>query len=477
MNAEQNISATALTSLEGIRSVYFIGIGGIGMSALARYFVSRGIRVAGYDRTETPLTKELEQEGIAIHYSEDVNNIPRDADIVVYTPAIPAEHQELVYYRKEGFRVVKRSDVLQAISAGSFNICVAGTHGKTTISTMIAHLLRHTGYGCNAFLGGISVNYHTNFWSSEKNVSVIEADEYDRSFLKLSPDMAVITAMDADHLDIYGDEKSMQDAFVAFGNQVRKEGWMLSKHGLKRAAEIHAGKKLTYSLQNEAADVYASDIRIEKGGYQFNAHIKDSLIEGLSLRIGGMHNVENVMVAITVAQLLEIDEDRIREAVAAFRGVKRRFEYILPPVGQEKGGYVMPVMIDDYAHHPEELRALLKSVRSLFPQRVVTVVFQPHLYTRTRDLADGFGEVLSMADNLILLPVYPAREEPIEGVSSQLILEKTSDVKGTVQTKEEMLQWMQQHEINKEFGEVIVMAGAGDIDALVEPVKEIITKK
>ena len=476
MNQENN-TQSVLDTITGIRSVYFVGIGGIGMSAIARYFLSKGIRVSGYDRTSTLLSKKLEEEGISIHYSEDLNAIPKDVDLVVYTPAIPKEHAELQYYLQNGFKVVKRSDVLQAISADSFNICVAGTHGKTTVSTMIAHILRHTGYGCNAFLGGLSVNYGTNFWSSDNNTCVIEADEYDRSFLKLSPDVAIITAMDADHLDIYGDENSMQDAFIAFGDKVKPGGLLLTKFGLKRTKEIRTAKKLTYSLQNDSADVFAADITIDEGGYVFEARFKNATLSNVELKTGGMHNVENVLVAMAVAHELEIDGEKIRSAVKDFKGVKRRFEYIIPPVKKKDGAYTQPVLIDDYAHHPEELRPLLRSVKSLFPQRVVTVVFQPHLFSRTRDFAEGFAEVLSMADNLILLPIYPARELPMEGVNSEMILNKIEGNNKQVFGKEEMLQWMKEHELNKEFGEVIVMAGAGDIDALVQPVKENIEKK
>lgn len=474
MSNELNIQATPLTTLEGVKTVYFIGIGGIGMSAIARYFHAKGMSVAGYDKAKTVLTTALEAEGIAIHYSEDLNAVPKDADLVVYTPAVPKDHAELVYYQNNGYKVVKRSDVLQAISADSFNICVAGTHGKTTISTMIAHILRYTGYGCNAFLGGIAANYNTNFWSSENDVCVIEADEYDRSFLKLSPNIAVITAMDADHLDIYGDEASMQDAFVAFGNKLKTEGVLFSKFGLQRMKEVQADRKQTYSLQNDVADVFATAIRIKEGGYEFDVRLSNTVLSNVELRVGGMHNVENAIVAIAVANDLEIEAEKIKEAVAAFKGVKRRFEYVIAPVKQQEGGYVQPVLIDDYAHHPEELRPLLKSVRSLFPQRVLTVVFQPHLFSRTKDFADGFGEVLSIADNVILLPVYPARELPMEGVTSELILNKISAESKQILTKEEMLNWMKEHELNKEFGEVIVMAGAGDIDALVQPVKQIL---
>ena len=476
MSNEANIANTQVSSLSGIKKVYFIGIGGIGMSAIARYFHSKGIEVSGYDKTQTELTKALENEGIAIHYNEDVAGIPKDVDLVVYTPAVPNEHAELVYYQKHEYKVVKRSDVLQAISADSFNICIAGTHGKTTITTMIAHILRHSGYGCNAFLGGISVNYGTNFWSSANNVCVIEADEYDRSFLKLSPNIAIITAMDADHLDIYGDEKTMQDAFVAFGSKIKEDGLLVSRFGLKRIKEVGVKTKVTYALQNDSADVYAQNIKIEEGGYVFDVDGKIAL-SNIELRIGGMHNVENSLAAMTVASRLGVDAEKIKAAVAEFKGVKRRFEYIIPPVKKQEGGYVEPVLIDDYAHHPEELRALLTSVRSLFARRVVTVVFQPHLFTRTRDLADGFAEVLSIADRVILLPVYPARELPIEGVTSEMILKRVDNQDKMMLTKDELLNWMKAHEFNKEFGEVIVIAGAGDIDALVQPLKNIIENK
>ena len=458
------------------RRVYFIGIGGIGMSAIARYFLSKGIRVSGYDKTETALTKELESEGIEIHYSEAVDIIPKDVAAVVYTPAVPRAHAELVYYQNNGYKVVKRSDVLQAISESSFNVCIGGTHGKTTITTMTAHLLTHSGYGCNAFLGGIASNYNTNFWSSDNNVCVIEADEYDRSFLKLSPDIAVITSMDADHLDIYGDEKSMQDAYVEFGSKVKKDGLLIGKFGLKRLKETGVERRWTYSLQNESADVYAANIKIEEGGYRFDIHLKDRVLANCDLRIGGMHNVENAIAAVAVAVKLEIDDDKIKAALADFKGVKRRFEYVIPPQKKQEGAYVQPVLIDDYAHHPEELKALLKSVRSLFPQRVVTVVFQPHLFTRTRDHAEGFAEVLAIADRVILLPIYPARELPIEGVGSEMVLKKIEREDKKVMSKEDFLKWMEKHakELDKEFGEVVVMAGAGDIDVLVQPVKKLL---
>ena len=285
--------------------IYFIGIGGIGMSALARYFHSKGVKVSGYDKTPSSLTKELEQEGMQIHYEENVELIPKDAELVVYTPAVPKEHKELVYYQQNGYKVVKRSDVLQIVTESSFNICIAGTHGKTTITTMVAHMLRHTGYGCNAFLGGISVNYGTNFWSSERNVSVVEADEYDRSFLKLSPDIAIITAMDPDHLDIYGTAEAMEKAFIDFSGKIKAGGLLISKFGLKRAKDLKGSRHLTYSVQNENADAHAENIRMKNGSYEFDVVIKEKRIEKVRLNIGGMHNVENAVAAITVASSLE----------------------------------------------------------------------------------------------------------------------------------------------------------------------------
>jgi UDP-N-acetylmuramate--alanine ligase len=451
-------------------TVYFIGIGGIGMSAVAGYFHSKGIKVSGYDKTQTPLTKELEQAGINIHYEENTEMIPKEAKLVVYTPAIPKEHNELVYYQQNGYKVVKRSDVLQMITESSFNICVAGTHGKTTISTMIAHLLRDSGYGCNAFLGGISGNYGTNFWSSEKNCCVIEADEYDRSFLKLSPDVAVISSMDADHLDIYGTAVEMENSFIEFSSKIKAGGLLLSKFGLKRGKEFKTKKNVKYSLQNESAGVYAANIRMSNGTYEFDVMMPDNMIENVVLNMGGMHNVENAIAAITVANHLSIENDKIKAAVSSFKGVKRRFEYIIPPL---PGGAV--VFIDDYAHHPEELKALISGAKTLFKNKKCTVIFQPHLYTRTRDLADGFALSLDLADEVVLLPIYPARELPIAGVTSEMILQKMSIDDRSVIAKEELLNWMENEyakTINKEFGEILITAGAGDIDTLVQPIKE-----
>ncbi len=458
-----------MIQLSDIKKIYFVGIGGIGMSALARYFHSKGCEVSGYDKTGTALTKQLASEGMKIHYEDNIALAPKDVNVVVYTPAIPADHRELQYYRQNGFDVLKRSDVLGIISNSSFNICIGGTHGKTTITSMIAHVLRHSGYGCNAFLGGIAVNYQTNFWSSETNVCVIEADEYDRSFLKLSPDIAVISSMDPDHLDIYGTEEALQDAFIEFASRVKKGGLLLNKFGLKRGKDLKADNHLTYSQQNESADVYAADIRMKQGSYEFDVMMKESMVDDVELNMGGMHNVENAVAAITVAHKLGIDHHKIKEAIAAFKGVKRRFEYIL------KNQKI--VFIDDYAHHPAELKALISGAKALFSGKRCTVVFQPHLFSRTKDLADEFAASLDLADSIILLPIYPARELPMEAVSSELILKKMNNENKVVMDKNELITFIRTkfaRHLNDDFTEVLIMAGAGDIDSLVQPVKEII---
>lgn len=450
-----------MSTLNNIQKIYFIGIGGIGMSALARYFKAKGADVSGYDKTSTPLTRELEASGIAIHYEERVDLAPKDADAIVYTPAIPAQHAELVYYRENGYTVVKRSDVLQWITEGSFNICVGGTHGKTTVTSMTAHLLRYTGYGCNAFLGGIAANYNTNFWSSDKNVVVVEADEYDRSFLKLVPDVAVVTAMDPDHLDIYGTPEEVVNAFIQFSQKVKPGGCLVTKYDLERGEELKASHHYTYSFEDVRADVYAANRKVENGSYVFDVVNEDWTIKDVVLHMGGLHNIENCVAAITVAKYLGIADDKIKAAVADFKGVRRRFEYALK---NEKH-----VLIDDYAHHPEELRALISGVKSIFPGDKLTLVFQPHLFSRTNDLADEFAISLDMADEVILLPIYPARELPMRGVSSELVMSKMQVAKRQVLSKEELKTWVAEHQPG-----LLVMAGAGDIDALVQPVKDLL---
>jgi len=469
MNEQANtvLMNTPFRGFEKIRAVYFIGIGGIGMSALAKFFHSHGVVVSGYDKTPTPLTEEMQENGIAIHYDENVDRIPKDAALIVYTPAVPKEHKELLYYQQNGYKVVKRSDVLQVITESSFNICIAGTHGKTTTTTMTAHLLRDSGFGCNAFLGGISVNYDTNFWGSERNVCVVEADEYDRSFLKLQPDIAVITAMDPDHLDIYGTAEAMEQAFIDFSNKIKAGGLLISKFGLKRKAELKGDRHWTYSLKDTHADVYAKNIRLNNGSYLFDIVIKEEAIEDVELNMGGLHNIENAVAAIAIASSLQIGKEKIKAAVASFKGVKRRFEYII------KNDEL--IFIDDYAHHPEELRALINGAKNLFSDKKCTIIFQPHLYTRTRDLANEFAEVLDMADEVVLLPIYPARELPIEGVSSEMIAGKMKNANKRVVRKEALIDWVKSDFIknrNTKSGDVLVTAGAGDIDTLLNNIKE-----
>lgn len=451
-------------NVKGVSRVYFIGIGGIGMSALARFFRERGAVVSGYDKTETDLTKHLAAEGMAIHYTDDIALADKDAQLIVYTPAIPKDHAELNWFKDNNYPVYKRSDVLQWITEAMFAVTVAGTHGKTTISTMIAFLLRETGFGCNAFLGGIAVNYDSNYWSSANDTAVIEADEYDRSFLKLSPDVAVLTAIDPDHLDIYGTALEMEAAFIQYTRNIKLGGTLLVKHGLHRQSELKGPMTVTYSLQNDAADVYAQNIVQKDGGYIFDVVGDDWRIEAVHLQIGGMHNVENAVAAIGVTQLLGISGDLVKKALVQFKGVKRRFEYLIktPDV----------VYIDDYAHHPEELAALIRSAQHLFPGRKCVVCFQPHLFSRTRDLADGFAHSLDMADEVILLDIYPARELPMPGVTSQMIAELMTNKSCTVLSKQGLLDYVKAAPLN-----LFITAGAGDVDKLTEPIKQILNNK
>jgi UDP-N-acetylmuramate--alanine ligase len=452
---------TELSHINDIKKAYFVGIGGIGMSALARFLHARGVEVSGYDRVSTELTKTLEQEGIAIQYIDDAAGLELNYDAVVYTPAIPNENKILLHFSNNKLNVIKRSDLLEMVSRDTFNICIAGTHGKTTVSTMVAHILRHSGYGCNAFLGGISSNYNTNFWSDPRPVCVIEADEYDRSFLKLIPDIIGITSMDPDHLDIYGTAKEMEDSFISFTQKLKSTGLLITKKGLSRDVDFDKNQHSTYHLNNTAADVYATDLTIVNGSYSFNIVGDQWQINNVRLNMGGMHNVENSLLAITIAKQLGIEDEKILSAVDSFKGVKRRFEYV---VRTETHLY-----IDDYAHHPEELRALITGVRSLHPEKKLTIIFQPHLYSRTRDLADGFAESLDLADEIWLLSIYPARELPIPGVESSLISAKMKKEVIQLDQAELMLK------IKRELPELLVTAGAGDIDKLIQPIKEILT--
>ncbi len=456
-----------MAELKNIHNIYFIGIGGIGMSALARYFRLHGKRVSGYDKTETALTKALAGEGIPITYLDDPDSMPKDVQLVIYTPAIPKDNRGLNYYRDHGYELMKRSEVLGLVTADTLNVCVAGTHGKTTISTMIAHILRDSGMGSNAFLGGISTNYNTNFWNHENNICVVEADEYDRSFLKLHPDIAVISSMDADHLDIYGTADAVKEAFIAFSRKIKSGGTLVQKHGLAVPKPAEGIQKLSYHLTDHNADVYTRNLRILAGNYVFDVQDQEGTMKDVRLNVGGWHNVENALAAITACRKLGLSGEKIIPALHNFRGVRRRFEYHV----QGRG----PIYIDDYAHHPRELEVLISSARELFPDRKMVIVFQPHLFSRTRDFADGFAAILDKADEVILLPLYPARELPIEGISSKTITDKMVRVKGQVMSKQEVLARASTVQADEKI--LFITAGAGDIDELVTPLTDILKEK
>ncbi len=457
--------------IDQIHKIYFIGIGGIGMSALARFFHFHGKEVSGYDRTQTALTLQLEAEGMQIHYEDNVSLIPKDVQLVVYTPAIPKDHTELNWYRDNSIPVMKRSEVLGIITKSTYNICVAGTHGKTTITTMIAHLLRDSGYGCNAFLGGIAVNYNSNFWSNERKLCVVEADEYDRSFLRLHPDITVITAMDADHLDIYGDAETFEQAFIDFTRQIKPGGLLVQKKGLKREKDLLAPEKITYG-NIAAAQVRPVNIKSENGSNHFDVEGPGWKIAGFELQMAGWHNVENITAAIAIAKYLGIEDELIRKAVSNFRGVKRRFEYIVKNIGNTPE--TTRIMIDDYAHHPEELSALLSGAKKLFPELKCTLVFQPHLFSRTRDFAEGFSKSLSMADEVYLMPIYPARELPIEGVSSEMLLKDITVPCTLLDDKEQILSLIENRIHQGNIPQLLITAGAGNIDTMVEPLGKLL---
>jgi UDP-N-acetylmuramate--alanine ligase len=453
-----------MNPLSTCKNIYFIGIGGIGMSALARYFNTQGVKVAGYDKTRTDLTHALETEGIKIHFEDDLNQIDKQASVIVYTPAIPANHGELNYYKDNDYLVVKRSDVLQWITENAFTIAIAGTHGKTTTTSMTAHILRHTGYGCNAFLGGIASNYGTNFWSHKNNVVVVEADEYDRSFLKLSPNIAVITAVDPDHLDIYGTAEEVVKAFGEFSDKIKIGGSLIQKKGTHFNTDASNKTILSYAYDQIEASFHTDNLKVVDGSYHFDLVHPNGILKNVILNMGGLHNVENATAAIAIALSLGIEDEKIIKAVAAFAGVKRRFEYKVKTPTR--------VLIDDYAHHPEELTALIKGIRSIFPSEKMVLVFQPHLYSRTKDQCDGFVSTLDMADEVILLPIYPARELPIEGVSSEMLLNKMTLSNKKVMSKEQLFDWAA-HTKDK----LVVMAGAGDIDVCITKIQEIFTHK
>ena len=451
-------------------SLYFIGAGGIGMSALVRYFLAKGYRVAGYDRTSSPLTEALQSEGLEIVYDESVDLIPdycRDpkTTLVVYTPAIPATHAGLVYFREHGFKVVKRAELLGLITQSSKGLCFSGTHGKTTTSSMAAHIFHESPVGCNAFLGGILRNYNSNLILSDHSpFTVIEADEYDRSFHWLHPYMAVVTATDPDHLDIYGTEEAYLESFAHFTSLIQPGGCLVIKKGIKLVPSVQEGVKVyTYSAR-DGGDFHAGNIRVGNGTILFDFVAPDGVVADVELGVPVDINIENAVAAMAIARLNGVADDDMRRTMASFKGAKRRFEFWVKRDDR--------VMIDDYAHHPDELKASIRSVRALYPGRKLTVIFQPHLYSRTRDFAPQFAEALSMADQVILLDIYPARELPIPGVTSQLIFDRI-----TCRDKELCLREKLLERIKECNFDILLTMGAGDIDRLLPDIASIVEAK
>ena len=447
------------------KNAYFIGIGGIGMSAIARYFKFKGLNVAGYDKTESELTDTLQKEGIDVHYVDNVDFIPKDIEntLVVYTPAIPHDLKELKYVMDNGYNVFKRSKVLGEITDGERCLAVSGTHGKTTTSTLTAHILDESGEGCSAFLGGISKNYDTNLLMSHTPTVVVEADEFDRSFLQLHPEIAVITAMDADHLDIYGDLEHVHEAFKAFASQV--SGTVIAKLGLDITSKDTNAKILRDQYNDPKADFYARNPQPDKLGYfSFDIVWPGGVIEGVKCGTPGWVNVENSVAAAAICLTYGLKPEAIKHAIGTFQGVKRRLDI---HVNTEKISY-----IDDYAHHPKELSTAISSMRDIFPGRKLTAIFQPHLYTRTRDFADDFAAALSKVDKLILLDIYPAREEPIPGVTSEIIFDKVTAPEKVMLHKEELMGYLE-----KEPVDVLITFGAGNIADFIAPITELLEKR
>lgn len=455
--------------MERFDSIYFLGIGGIGMSALARYFLFKGYRVAGYDRTASHITDALSAEGAEICFDESPALIPDyckspENTLVVYTPAVPESHAGFSFFRENGFEIVKRAKLLGMITRNSRALCVAGTHGKTTTSSMLAHILDSAPDGCNAFLGGILKNCNSNLMLSDRcDLTVIEADEYDRSFLQLSPYMAVITAADPDHLDIYGTEEEYLKGFADFTSLIRPGGVLLMRSGVKVKPRCAEGVRV-FSFGDAGSDFYAENIRVGNGRILFDFVAPDRVICDVELGVPARINVYNAVAAMAVALLNGVDDAVIRDGVASFRGVERRFDFWI------KSDRV--VLLDDYAHHPDEVRASLQSVRELYPDKHITVIFYPHLYSRTRDFAPQFAEALSLADRVILLPIYPAREAPIEGVSSKIIQDALTCPESEICPKERLLE-----RIHDGSFEVLMTMGAGDVDRFLPSIKKILLDK
>ena len=461
--------------LSNIKKIYFVGIGGIGMSAIARYFLLRGCEVHGYDRTETELTKNLALEGMKIHYTDDVAYIPEAVDLVVFTPAIPKQHSELMYFQEKKYPILKRAAVLGIISRGMKCIAVAGTHGKTTTSSIVTHILRVGGIDVTAFLGGISLDLGSNFVEGKSDWMVVEADEYDRSFLQLDPNLAIINSLDPDHLDIYGDEKEFKYNFSLFALRIKAKGKLFLKAGLKlpavRGLWVQPGSEWDKILKRKPAERFgfgigkgnykALKVRVENGFFVFDFKSPLGDILNIKTTLPGNHNIENAVAAIAVAQQLKVKPEKIKEALANFKGIRRRFEFV---VRNEK-----TVFIDDYAHHPTELSAAITAAKTLYLTRRITGIFQPHLFTRTRDFQGGFAEALDMLDEIVLMDIYPARELPIEGVTSEILFNKMTNPNKVLTTKAELMNILR----GRTF-DVVMTLGAGDIDTFVQPIKEMI---
>ncbi|NLY23786.1 MAG: UDP-N-acetylmuramate--L-alanine ligase [Bacteroidales bacterium] len=450
-------------------NIYFVGIGGIGMSNLARFFLARGKRVGGYDRTASALTESLREEGAFVHYSDDLQEIPgefidSEKTLIVYTPAVPSTHGELIFFRENGYTLMKRSQLLGEITKTSDAICVAGTHGKTTVSGITAHLLRQSHVDCNAFLGGILKNYDSNLLLSEKsNITVVEADEYDRSFHWLKPRIAIITSADPDHLDIYGTAEAYRESFEMFTSLIRPQGHLIIKKGAAVTPRTDESV-IIRSYSETEGDYHAENIRIGNGEILFDYVSPVGKIEDLFLGVPMKVNIENSVAAIAAAELCGVTPEEIRNGIRTFSGARRRFDFHI------KSQQI--VFIDDYAHHPRELTAAIRSIKALYPERKVTAIFQPHLYSRTRDFADQFGESLSLLDDVILLDIYPAREEPIEGVTSQLIYDRITSPQKILCTKSELPDLLRSKPM-----ELLVTFGAGDIDRLLPEIEKLLREK
>lgn len=456
--------------MEKIKAVYFVGIGGIGMSAIARYFLNEGIVVGGYDKTQTDLTRKLEEEGAQIHYEENVNLIPeeckdKDSCLVVYTPAIPDSHEELVYFKREGFDIQKRAQVLGYLTKAYKGLCVAGTHGKTTTSSMAAHLLHQSHVDCNAFLGGITKNYGTNYILSKKSeYVVVEADEFDRSFHWLTPFATVITATDADHLDIYGTKEAYLESFTKYTSLIRPDGFLIVHEGLEMESDVQEGVTV-FTYSREKGDFHAENVRIGNGEIFFDLISPIECIKDIQLGVPVSINIDNGIAAMALAQLSGVSVDEIKSAMASFKGVDRRFDF------QLKNDKV--AFLTDYAHHPEEIRQSVSSVCELYKGRKIMGIFQPHLYTRTRDFYKEFAESLSLLDEVVLVDIYPAREEPIPGVTSELIYnELANSVVKTMCHKEDLPQVVQTSD-----ADVFILLGAGDVEVCAPQITEILKKR